>query len=344
MAITSNSKDNTKVVDRTEAINNIEVIPTLFTSLGLLDEVGVSADSITFDVKENSLSVLTDHKRNVAQVNSLEEQGYKVHTLAIGHFPIESTITREQLAQNRGFGKAGRDSVAEAIVAELEQHTEHHQYHRDFMFARALNGVVEYENFPSVDFYTEFGISKPTESLDLSADVATSTLSAVVNAATSKAKQGYKGGKRIRGYYGLCSAAFFDALVGSPAFREVYVNVDAAPNPLRDAMPEVAGQYRAVNFAGVTWVRIDDEFTQQDGSKVSAIADKKCLLVPNVSLGKAYYGPSKTLSGLGQVGQRMFASTFRDERDRFITTDSEANILPIVEQIGAIVEITDTSA
>lgn len=344
MAITSNPNDSTKVVDRTQAINNIETVPTLFTSLGLLEEIGVAADSITFDVRDNALAVLNDHKRNVAQVNGLNEKLYDVHTLAIGHFPIETTITREQLAQNRGFGKAGRDSVAEAVVAELEHHAEQHQYHRDYMFARAINGVVAYDNFPSVNFYTEFGIVKPTESVDLSEAVATSELQATLNSAISKAKKGYKGGSRIRGYYGLCSASFFDSLMQSPAFRELYTNVDSAPNPLRDALPEIAGQYRSFSFAGITWIRIDDEYTKQDGTKVAAIADDKCLLVPNVSLGKAYYGPSKTLSGLGQVGERVFASTFRDERDRFIMCESEANILPIVEQIGAIVEITNTAA
>lgn len=341
MSITSSPQNSTKVVDRTGAINNIETIPTLFTSLGLLQEVGVAADSVTFDVRDNVLAVLNDHKRNVAQVNGLDEKSYAVHTLAIGHFPIETTITRDQLAQNRGFGKQGRDSVAEAVVAELEHHAEQHQYHRDFMFARALSGVVEYTKFPAVNFYTEFGLSKPTESVDLST---ATELSSTINSAMAKAKAGYKGGSRIRGYYGLCSASFFDGLMANTSFREVYVNVDGAPNPLRDALPEVAGQYRAISFAGVTWIRIDDEFAKQDGTKVAAIEDKKCLLVPNVELGKVYYGPSKTLSGLGQVGQRMFASTHREERDRFILADSEANILPIVEQIGAIVEITNTAA
>lgn len=342
MALTPDPRNSVKVVDRTEAINNIETIPSLFTSLGIMEEIGVAADSITFDVRDNYLAVLNDHKRNVAQVNGLEEKVYDVHTLAIGHFPIETTITREQLAQNRGFNKAGRDSVAEAVVSELEYHAEQHEYHRDFMFARALNGEVAYTNFPSVNFYTEFGIVKPTESIDLSST--TAEINAMLNSAMRKSKDGYKAGGRIRGFYGLCSPEFFDDLMQAPTFRELYTSVDAAPNPLRDMLPQIAGQYRSFSFGGVTWIQVDDEYTQRAGSKVPAIAAGKALLVPNAPLGKVYYGPSKVLSGLGQSGQRVFASTYRDERDRFILCESEANILPIVEQIGAIVELTNTAA
>lgn len=338
MTIAQDPNNSTKVVDRTGSINKIKTLPSLYTSLGLFEEIGTVADSITFDVRDNSFFVLDDHLRNTKDVNGLDERPYDVHTMPIGHFPVETTITRNQLANQRGFGENGLPSVAGAIASELEQHATTHEYHRDYMFNRALNGSVPYTKLPSVNLYTEFGVTKPTLSMDLG--VSTTAVQAKVREATRMSKAGLTNGGHVRGFYGFCSVSFFEALVGHEKVEQAYLNFQGAPNPLRDYLGDVAEQYQVFKFGGVTWIAADDTYSKADGSTVDGIADDTALLVPNTRIGRAYFGPSKTLSGLGGVGQRVFARTYRDERDRFIIAESEANILPVVEQIGSIVELS----
>ena len=77
--------NNTQVVDQTKAIERIPFKNGLIGSLNLYREDVVRTDAVTFDVRENSLAVLDDHLRNVANKNGMEDAAYDIHTLAIPH-------------------------------------------------------------------------------------------------------------------------------------------------------------------------------------------------------------------------------------------------------------------
>src|SRR5688500_16078121 len=116
--------NNSQVVDQTTAIERIPFKPGLIGSLNLYKPDPVGTDAITFDVRENTLAVLDDHLRNVAQKNSTEDVPYDIHTLAIPHYPISKTIGREKLAGVRAFGKESEAIVANAVAQELENQAE----------------------------------------------------------------------------------------------------------------------------------------------------------------------------------------------------------------------------
>ena len=61
--------NNGQVVDQTAAIERIPFKPGLIGSLGLYRNDVVRTDSVSFDVRANSLHILDDHLRNVAQKN-----------------------------------------------------------------------------------------------------------------------------------------------------------------------------------------------------------------------------------------------------------------------------------
>ena len=81
-------------------------------------------------------------------------------------------------------------------------------------------------------------------------------------------------------------------------------------------------------------------FTDKAGNVLTVLEDGEGVLVPRTELGVAFYGPASTLSGLGSVGSRRFASTYRDPKDRYIEVESEQSTLVINEQFGATVAIS----
>lgn len=327
--------NNGQVVDQTQAIERIPFKPGLIGSLGLYRSDVVRTDVVSFDVRANSLHILDDHLRNVAQKNSTEDAGYALHTLPIPHYPIVKTIGREKLAGVRAFGTESDQIVAGAVAAELERQAELHDVHEEYLKAQmTLNGVVVTAHYGTINMATEFGVVRPTQAF------AAATALADIQAAQSKSKAGLQTGGRVAGYVLFASPALFAAIISSDDIKTAYQFSQASGNPLRNELGSVANGYTMFRFGNVDVVLYDDTFVNKAGVAQTVLADGTGVLVPRTVLGSAIYGPASTLSGLGGIGSRRFATSHRDPKDRYVEVESEQSTLILNEQFGATVLIT----
>lgn len=327
--------NNTQVVDRTKAIERIPFEQGLIGALGLYRTEQVRTDTITFDVRETSFAILDDHLRNVAQKNGSEDTPFKMHTLPVPHYPIVKTLGREKLAGIRGFDKESEEIIAQAIANELQKQATRHDVHEEYLKAQmTLNGVVVTNNYGEINMATEFGVTRPTQA------IAPATVLADLQSAMAKSKANLKTGGRVQGYVLFASPALFSALILSEDIKTAYQFSQASGNPLRNELGSVANGYTMFRFGNVDVVLYDDSFTAKDGSTVTVLTDGKGVLVPRTELGATVYAPASTLSGLGSIGSKRFAQTYRDVKDRYIEVESEQSTLVINEQFGATVEIT----
>lgn len=327
--------NNTQVVDRTSAIERIPFKQGLIGSLDLYRTEQVRTDTITFDVRETSFAILDDHLRNVAQKNSTEDAPFKMHTLPVPHYPIVKTLGREKLAGVRGFDKESEIIIAQAIGAELEKQAERHDVHEEYLKAQmTLNGVVVTNNYGTINMATEFGVTRPTQA------IRPANVLEDLQAAMAKSKANLKTGGRVSGYILFASPSLFNALVLSDDIKTAYQFSQANGNPLRNELGSVANGYTMFRFGNVDVVLYDDAFQTKDGTSVTVLEEGNGVLVPRTKLGATVYAPASTLSGLGSVGSKRFAQTYRDPKDRYIEVESEQSTLVINEQFGATVEIS----
>lgn len=327
--------NNGSVVDQTAAIERIPFKPGLIGSLGLYGTDVVRTDVVSFDVSANSLHILDDHLRNVAQKNSTEDSGYNQHVLAIPHYPIVKTIGREKLAGVRAFGSESEQIVAGAVANELERQADLHDTHEEYLKAQmTLNGVVVTTHFGTINMATEFGVTRPTQAFT------SATALADIQAAQAKSKAGLQTGGRIAGYILFASPELFAEIIASPAVATAYQFSQAQGNPLRNELGSVANGYTMFRFGNVDVVLYDDAFVTKTGAAVTVLAAGTGVLVPRTRLGTAIYGPASTLSGLGGLGSRRFATSHRDPKDRYVEVESEQSTLVLNEQFGATVLIT----
>lgn len=320
-----------EVIDQTKAIERIPMKPGLIGALGLFDVDVVATDAVSFDVRDNTLGLLDDHLRNVAQKNGDEDKEFKVHTLAIPHYPIAKTIGREKLAGIRAFGQEGELMIAQAVAGELSRQAERHDLQEEYLkAAMILQGKVVTKNFGTFDMAQEFGVTRPT--VTLGADVAFA-----LRDATRQAKAGLKTGGKVSGYVLLAGVELFEAILTSQAMKDAYTHTGVSP--LINELGSVANGYTMFRFGNIDVVLYDDTFTSKTGATVEVLASDEGVLVPRTKLGRTIYGPSSTLSGLGSFGSKRFAQSYRDPKDRFVEVESEQSTLVINEQFAATVLI-----
>lgn len=327
--------NNTQVVDRTDAINLIKPIPQLISSLGLFKAAPVATNVIQFDYKEDTFNILSDKQRNTAGKNTMSSEFYRMHSLPIPHYPVENSITYNELSGIRGFGIDTERTIETAVADELERQAVRHDIHNEYLrAAMLLNGQVVTTHFGTIDVYNEFGVTRQTEAINMGSGVLSGFLSA-----TQKAKRGLKNGSQVRGYICLCGASFFNQLINTAEVKAAYTNSQANGNPLRNELWEAMSGYTVFRYGNIDFVLYTDEFT--DGSGLITILDPaKAVLFPRATLGNEWYGPVSKLSGIGASGAKRFASSYRDPKDRFVDVESEQNTLVLTTQCAASVLIT----
>ena len=327
--------NNTQVVDRTEAINLVVPTPTLIGSMGFFAAKPVASNVVTFDVKADTFNILSDKQRNTTGKNAMAANVFDAKYLPIPHYPIENSITYQELAGIRGFGLETEVSIETAVADELARQAERHDVHNEFLRASMLlNGQIVTTNFGTVNVYTEFGVTRPTQAITMASGVLAGVL-----AATQKAKKGYKAGGQIRGFVAFCGATFFNALINSAEIKAAYANSQSNGNPLRNELGDVMAGYTVFRYGNVDFVLYTDEFT--DGAGLVTILDpSQAVLVPRAVIGNEWYGPVSKLSGIGASGAKRFASSYRDPKDRYVDVESEQNTLVLTTQAASSVLLT----
>lgn len=331
--------NNTQVVDQSEAINLIPQKPGLIGALGLFRDETVATDAVSFDVRDNSFSVLTDHLRNVDRKNVVGNPIFQMHTLAIPHYPAIGTIGREKLAGVRAFGKEAEAIVAAAVADELQRQVESHDVTLESIKARTLlTGIVATQNFGTINMADEFGVVRQT--VDLDTDVATSDVIAKLRNATRISKAGLKTGGQVSGYILFASVELYEAILSHPTVVNAFRYFSADQNVLRNDLGSVGNGYSMFRLGNIDIVLYDDTFQTVDGTTITLIPAGEGVMVPRANLGRVFFGPSSTLSGLGKFGQKRFATSYRDPRDRYVEVESEQSTLAVMEQFAAGVRIT----
>ena len=327
--------NNTQVADRTEAINLVVPTPTLIGSMGFFAAKPVASNIVQFDVKADTFNILSDKQRNTTGKNVMAANVFDAKYLPIPHYPIENSITYTELVAVRGFGLDTETTIETAVADELARQAERHDVHNEFLRASMLlNGQVVTTNFGTINVYTEFGVTRPTQAITMASGVLTGML-----AATQKAKKGYKAGGQIRGYVAFCGATFFNALITSAEVKAAYANSQANGNPLRNELGDVMAGYTVFRYGNVDFVLYTDEFT--DGAGLVTVLDPaQAVLVPRAVIGSEWYGPVSKLSGIGASGAKRFASSYRDPKDRYVDVESEQNTLVLTTQAASSVLLT----
>jgi hypothetical protein len=318
----------------TEAILKVPHQPGRIGQLGLFRERGITTTTVQVEEKDGQLSLIATSPRGGVP-DALGAAKRKVRSFVVPHLAREARIQADEVQNVRAFGTENEVQTVQSLVNErlMELRAMHEvtlEHHR----IGALKGqILDADGTTSLfNLFTEFGVSQQTQDFNFGTDDVRSICVAAQRLSEDELK-----GTVATAYRGLCSAQWFDALVGDTTVKEAF----------RYQQGQVLGQdLRAVGFTfgGVIWEEYRGKVTKADGSgTVSFIGDNLAYLVPVTapSIFVTHFAPADFMETVNTLGLPLYAKIAPDEKfNRYADLHTQSNPLALCTRPRAVIKLT----
>lgn len=346
-----------KVVNRTDLLREIPLNVGLTNALGLFTDVYQSQKHIEIARITGKNHLLTDRnwdERN--QTIAGKEQSYL--PLKIPHYPLDDAITPNDIdgvVQVKQLSDALElETVsnvrAEKMIAAREAHGLTLETARMKIITSgevyAPYGTMRTSYGPTVNFYTEFGVTRTEIGVDLAGAADPRTAFSTVLKAARAGVRGASG--QVRSFLALCSTEFFDALWTNPFITDSvkYFSQSQSAQILNQVPNDFAALgagFRSLDLGGITWIDAgdagyDDPVT---GDFVPHIPAGDAYVIPRGlrDMFKTYYAPANRMDTVNRSAQGLYWFEYADEKKGIIEIMTEQNFLNAVLYPQAIIRL-----
>ena len=296
----------------TDAINMMDYRPGFLGSLGIFRPVPSRTTVVAVEQRNDTLGLVPTTQRGgpATQRNFGAREVRNFNTLRLKE---TDKLYAHELSPLRAFGSETElEAVATEVARRQELLTEDVELTKEHHRLGAVQGIVtDADGSTLIDYFSEFGISQPSE---IAFDLANTTdLNAlkkrVADNVTRPIRRNSKGLVRESDLIiGLCGDAFFDELESSPVISEI---IKRSPRALELLQSAVFGM---IDFAGVRWVNYRGT---DDNSTVAIDTDKVKFFPASPRVFEVAWGPGETMESVGAPGRalmsRIIPDLMRDE-------------------------------
>ena len=313
-------QNSRKLTDWTTKITNLPVLSGLVNAMGLFEERGSAASSITFtrDTKTYSILPLSDRRSRGTVTGKFNPK--ETFALSIPYIHKEDALTTEDVAQYREWDDPNiQASVARAIAGKIDDTKIEADQTKEFLKLSALKGLVvdPTDGSTVTNMFTELGGSQTTVDFLLGGAVdVTAKINEVIRTVAANNRSGIAAKMPIV----LCGNEFFDKLISHADVEAAYAQyLNSGVQRLRDNLFDYTA-WGAVGYfehRGMIFVNYAPSFTLQDGTTVTPIATADGYVInPNArDLYRGYNGPSNKFSKIGQAGAPMYMYQWAQDKD-----------------------------
>lgn len=345
-----------KVYDRTDELVQVPDANYVTQALGLFQNNPRTQKHIQIVRRTDENHLLVDRNWDERDTTILGEAREYLN-LSIPHYPAKDAITPNDLdgvVNSEAFSTAAGiaaiaelETVASVRARKMVKLRNAHDLTLEAARMRLITTGDVYAPRGTVvtNFYTEFGITQPTQTVDFSGT--TDPRSVVRQAlAVSRNAVSRAGGGAINDFVVLCSSSFFDALISNPYVTSVAMIAPGMPPVLQgtgNAAPGLDARYASVRLMGALWIDVGAAGYTQPGTNtfVPFVADDEAYIVPRGvdGLFQTYYAPANRFSTINRVAQSSYWFEYLNEKDDIIEIQTEQNFLNACTNPGAIVKL-----
>jgi len=325
-----------KLVDLTEPLLSIPNRFGLIGQLGIFREQSVSHNTVQFESKGGTITVVKDQYRGGKnQVNSAV--GTKIHSYVLTHHPLSDSVTAAELVDQRRYGTADQaETVQQKVTEKLEDISASHDLTLELARIHTLVTGTQYapNGTVSANFYTDFGVTRKDVNMTLG-----STSGTIVREKTQEIldhmRKNILSGEVVRGGLAFVSPELFDDLVGQAGVVDAWKYAQMLPQINQNGFTGGTG-YQEYTFNGIRFVRYDESV---DGTPV--IPAGEGIVIPNGtrSMFETYFGPAQRMGFINTAGERRYVWSKMNEDETEVGLTSESNFVNIIRRPAAVVRI-----
>jgi len=350
MAIVINPAQPGKVVDRTDSLLRIPNTVGITNALGLFTEDPRSQKNIEI-VRTTTRSHLLEDRNWDERNQTIAGRESDSLLLKIPHFPADDAITPNDLDGVLQAGSLAEsvelETVASVRAQKMFDLREAHGLTLEAARMQLITQGTVYAPRGTVvtNYYTEFGITRVEEGIDLSASTDPRT---AINDIKKASRAGLTGGQagQVRTFVALASDSFYNALLQNAYVTDAlkYVDQGQALSILLgnggNAVNGLDARFESVTLFGITWINAGASgYEDADGNFVPFIPEGDAYILPVGvrDMFKTYYAPANRFSSVNRRAAMSYWFEYLNEKDDIIEIMTEQNFLNAMLHPGAVV-------
>jgi hypothetical protein len=321
--------DAFSVVSLTKAIQDVPHQPTRLAQLGLFSEEGISTTSLSIESVGSTISLVPSAARG-APGRPMVSDKRKMLSINTVHLPQRATIVADEVQNLRAFGSESDVETASGLMnKKLAKMRRDLDTTIEFQRMGAIKGQVLDADGATVmlDLLNTFGVNQTMHNMVLN-NTGTKVRNKVVEA--KRKMESALGGLMYTGLRALCSASFFDALVG-------HAGVEAAFDRWMNGEFLREDQRSGFFFAGVFW----EEYRGNVGGNDFIGAGEAYLIPEGVSdLFVTNYAPADYMETVNTMGVAYYAKQEAMQFGKGIMVEAQSNPISICTRPAVPVKLT----
>ena len=352
MPLSYNPSNLNKAVDRSSELMIVPNAWGLFNQLGIFTPEYKTQKEILVPRIEWNESLIPD--RNWDERNNASRGPSRSYVSAqIPHFPLDDAITANDIDGvvrfEDIFAGPELETVASTRARKMEQMRMNHAITLEYARAQLIttgtvyapNGTLRQSYGDTINWYTEFGVTRTEIELDSLADQNLNPMSEMEQIIAG-IQDGLQSGDVVSAFVGVASPSFFNALISNPYVVDSYKYYSQTQGSgvlngrLTASAYGLDARYRTFDFGGILWIEYRGSF---GNTPYIPANDAYVFPVGGAAMFRTYYAPANRLSTVNRTAQEAYWFEHYNDKDDFIEIMSESNFLNAALRPQAIVRV-----
>lgn len=356
MTLVVSKNSRLKVVDLTDILVDLPNNNFVTGALGLFTDRYSSQKRIEIRRVKTGTHIFGDRNWDERHQTLAGAQRDSIE-LKIPHFPADDAIVPGDLDGNIQVDNASDAMSLESVASVRAEKMTLLRAAHDLTLeaarmqlitqgtAYAPNGTLRTSYGPTYNFYTEWGVTRPTENVALSSVAdPRNAFNAAKNTIRAAIRNGQAGSI---GFVVLCSNTFYEALYQNAFVTEAAKYLQNSNmllgSPVASRVNGLDNRYEQITLWGITFINVGNAgYENSAGDFVPFVAEGKAYMLPTgvVGLFETHYAPANRFASVNKQAQGSYWFEYADEKDSKIEIMTEQNFLNIMKYPEAIVELT----